>query len=153
MYKRQLQLSAHMLRPFQFQNYLPGPRYQVLAINPVCHDPHILVDFFLKSNLCRIYVMTFPHRVIRMCIFQHTSVSIKSKIFYLRQKKYQPKPNPLVNFFSRSNHVVSASGRLMPSHSDLTKSTTTSCNTSGGLVKIKLKLPHFHVSDTCRVSI
>ena len=24
---------------------------------------------------------------------------------------------------------------------------------SGGWVKIKLKLPHFHVSDTCRVSI
>ena len=25
-------------------------------------------------------------------------------------------------------------------------------NSSGGWVKIKLKLPHFHVSDTCRVS-
>ena len=62
-----------MLWPFQFQNYLPGPRYQVLAINPICHHPHILVDFYLKPNLCRILVdvmTTFPHRVILMCIFQ-----------------------------------------------------------------------------------
>ena len=28
-----------------------------------------------------------------------------------------------------------------------------SFSSSGGWVKIKLKLPHFHVSDTCRVSI
>ena len=68
--QKQLQLSAHMLWPFQFQNYLPGPMHQVLAINPIRDDPHILVDFFLKPNLCNIYVMTFPHRVIRICIFQ-----------------------------------------------------------------------------------
>ena len=68
----QLQLYAHMSWPFQFQNYVPGPRYQVLAINPICHDPHRLVDFFLTPNLCHICVpgIDFPRRVMRMCILQ-----------------------------------------------------------------------------------
>ena len=43
--QKQLQLSAHMLWPFQFQNYLPGPRHQVLAINPICHHPHTCRPF------------------------------------------------------------------------------------------------------------
>ena len=129
--QKQLQLSAHMLWPFQFQNYLPGPRYQVLAINPICHDPHILVDSFLKPNLCRIYVMTtFPRRVIRMYIFQQPVYIHLIQDLLLTTKKATTKNQSTSQLFLKINHIVSALGQLMPSHFHLTKSATTSYNTS-----------------------
>ena len=123
--QKQLQLSAHMLWPFQFQNYLPGPRYQVLAINPICHDPHILVDFFLKTNLCN----------------DDVSTSCDTHVYLLTTRLYPLNPRSSTDdkknnqtqstsqLFLKINHVVSASGRLMPSHSHLKKSTITSYNT------------------------
>ena len=124
--QKQLQLSAHMLMTFSIPKLLT--RSQVLAINPMLHDPHILVEVFLKPNLCRIYVMTFPHHVIRMRIFQQPVYIHLIQDLLLTTKKATTKTQSTSQLFLKINHVVSASGRLMPSHSHLEKSTTTSCN-------------------------
>ena len=72
---------------------------------------------------------TFPHRVIRMCIFQQL-VYIHQIQDLLLTTKATTKTQSTCQLFLEINHVVSTSDQLMPSHSQLTKSTTTSYNIS-----------------------
>ena len=72
---------------------------------------------------------TFPHRVIRMCIFQQL-VYIHQIQDLLLTTKATTKTQSTCQLFLEINHVVSTSDQLMPSHSQLTKSTTNSYNIS-----------------------
>ena len=83
-------------------------RSQVLAINPILDDPHILVDAFLKANradVCRIRICNDLSASCNthVCVSSNNPpISTKSKIFYWRQKQ-RPKPNPLLNFSSNQS--------------------------------------------------
>ena len=74
---------------------------------------------------------TFPHRVIRMCIFQQL-VYIHQIQDLLLTTKATTKAQSTYQLFLEINHVVSASDQLMPSYSQLSKSTTTSHNNVAG---------------------
>ena len=109
--------------------YVPGPRSQVQGTGNQSYMPR-------PSYTRRL----FPETKYMSYICNDLSTSCDTHVDLPTTRLYPLNPrsttddksnnqNPIhFSTFLEINHVVSASGRLMPSHSHLTKSTTTSYN-------------------------